>query len=130
MQKWNLLLLPSCATLKMHQARHVRRDDAVWRRLLHEGQLVVAHLGGYCLFGYREGSTETATFVHAIELGKCETGNPTKEGLWFGEDGIVHPFCHRCHIKTPNGRTTCMDRNLVFERRPRELPNLKDVMQE
>src|SRR5258708_5196290 len=115
--------------LQMHQARHIGRDEIVGARPTDESDFVVAHLGSHRFLSNREGSAKAAAFVRPFELGKLDPRDVLQQIFWLGELRVVYEFAHRSHAEAADRGTTSVQSYFVLELRPRELSDLKNVVQ-
>src|SRR5580700_11114849 len=130
MQKPRLLLHSSRAALQVHQAGHVRRHDKSCAALRHKADLVVSHLGGYRFLRHGERPAKPAALIDSLEVSELDSPDALKKRLGFRELRILHPLTHRSHFQPPDGRTACVQRDLVLETRPGKFADLEYVVQE
>src|SRR5216683_2237143 len=117
------------ATLQMHQARHIGRDEIVGARLTDEFEFVVSHLGSHRFFSDRERSAKAAAFVWPFEVDELNPGDILQQIFRLRELRVVYAFAHRSHAEAADRGTTSVQSYFVLELCPRELSDLKNVVQ-
>ena len=118
------------ASLKMHQARHVGRDDVLGLRCLHESQLVVAHPGRYGFFGGGECPAEAAAFVVTKKVDQLDSFNSLEKGLRLVEGRVMYSLAHGRHVEAADRRATVVESYFVREFGPGKFVYLQHVVEE